>query len=263
MCAPASSAGLIKTFPYAILVAQKGETAMRYDILLLDADGTLLDFARCERSALDAALTAFHLPTGDAVAQRYSQINRSLWEAYEQGKLEKTTISHQRFAQLLGEMGSTTDPYAVAEAYRAALSRGYFLLPGALQVCRTLARRARLYLVTNGVSSTQFARLAGSGLLDLMRGVFVSEDAGAPKPSPDYFSYAFARIPDFSRDRALLVGDSLTSDMAGGAAAGVDTAWYNPSLLPLPASYRVTFQLASLDQLPGLAESGHIPAVTP
>lgn len=234
---------------------------MRYDIFLLDADGTLLDFSRCEDVSLRQALRRGGIPCGDEVAALYSRINRSLWEAFERGEMPKAAIHCRRFEMLLAELGISGDAAAIADDYRDGLACGYFLIDGALQVCRTLARMGRIYIVTNGVSRTQFSRLAGSGLMDSFRGIFVSEDAGSPKPSRAYFDYVFARIPGFDRNRAILVGDSLTSDMAGGETAGVDTAWYNPEALPLPHAPRITYDLRSLDQLPELVRTGKLPII--
>ena len=51
-------------------------------------------------------------------------------------------------------------------------------------------------MVTNGTSSTQYKRLAASGLDCFMKDIFVSEDAGSQKPQKEYFDYCFTRIPD-------------------------------------------------------------------
>ena len=103
--------------------------------------------------------------------------------------------------------------------------------------------------MTNGITRVQKARLRESPLAPLIAGIFVSEEAGAAKPSPAYFDYVFARIGEDRRRDCLIVGDSLTSDMAGGIAAGIDTCWYNPARRALPPGMRVTFRISSLEQL--------------
>ena len=122
-------------------------------------------------------------------------------------------------------------------------------MEGALEVCRTLSQSRRLYILTNGVARTQQARLEASGLLPYLRRVFVSEEAGAQKPNGAFFRYVFQRIPDFRPDRALMVGDSLVSDMKGGHDAGVDTCWYNPKGLPVPQDGTVTWSIGRLEEL--------------
>jgi len=51
---------------------------------------------------------------------------------------------------------------------------------------------------------------------------------GADKPAKAYFDRCFARIPEFDPVQAMIVGDSLTSDIKGGINAGIKTVWVNP-----------------------------------
>ena len=77
---------------------------------------------------------------------------------------------------------------------------------------------------------------------------------GAPKPERAYFEACFAAIPGFCRAEAVIVGDSLTSDIAGGVCAGIRTVWFNPAHAPTPGAPRVDAQFAALSELPALLE---------
>lgn len=125
--------------------------------------------------------------------------------------------------------GYSADGAAFARDYQLALGEGYYLIDGARELCEKLAGKYRLYCVTNGVAATQHSRLAGSGLNEYFSGIFVSETIGHQKPSRDYFRAVFNAIGRFSPEKAMIVGDSLTSDIAGGKNTGIDTCWYNPS----------------------------------
>ena len=50
------------------------------------------------------------------------------------------------------------------------------------------------------------------------------------------------------------MGDSLTSDIAGGVCAGIRTVWFNPAHAPTPGAPRVDAQFAALSELPALLE---------
>ena len=39
----------------------------------------------------------------------------------------------------------------------------------------------------------------------------------------------YSKIPDFHRETAVIIGDSLTSDIQGGINAGIRTIWFNPN----------------------------------
>ncbi len=204
---------------------------MRYDTLLLDADGTLLDFERSEREAVTETMTAFAIdPTEERIAT-YSAINDGLWKALERGEIEKSVLLYRRFALFLerfGMEGGEALAKKMAAHYMQALSQKGYLLDGARALCEALCGRARLFIVTNGVKFIQEGRYAISGLGAYMDDIFISEVVGFEKPRREYFDHVARHIPNFCPGRTLMVGDSLTSDIKGGMDFGLDTCWYNP-----------------------------------
>ena len=119
---------------------------------------------------------------------------------------------------------------------------------------RSLRGRVRQYAVSNGTVAAQTKKLARSGLDQVFDAVFLSEELGAEKPSPAFFGQVFERIGEPDRRRVLIVGDSLTGDMRGGADAGIATCWYNPHGLPAPdpAELRIDYTICDLHEVPGL-----------
>lgn len=224
-----------------------------YRFLLFDADDTLLDFRRTERESVEKLLTRRGLCFTQERYDRYHRLNEGMWHALERGELDRQTLFDTRFALFFDTLGEKVDGPAVEAEFRALLDAGYALMPGALETVRALAPHFSLYLVTNGFSRTQRLRMEGAGLMPYFSGLFVSEEAGAPKPRPAFFSYAFSRIPDFDPKRALLIGDSPSSDMAGGIGAGIDTCFFSPSgAAPRAADgslLDVTFCISSLPEL--------------
>jgi len=84
-------------------------------------------------------------------------------------------------------------------------------------------------LITNGLKSVQEPRLASSGLDRFFSPIVISEDVGVAKPHPVIFERVLDHHPGVKRDQVLMIGDSLSSDIAGAHAAGLDSCWYNPS----------------------------------
>jgi len=101
----------------------------------------------------------------------------------------------------------------------------------------------------------QKGRMTSANLYRFFEKVFVSEEIGANKPSMDYFGPAFAQIPGFDRSKAIIVGDSLSSDIQGGINAGIATCWVNPNHKEAPAHIRPDYEIEALHQLPALLES--------
>lgn len=224
----------------------------RYPILLLDADDTLFDFQKAEQNALRQLLEKCGYPYACDVLNRYRRINELLWRRYEEGKIGKDELQATRFSRLFAELSIMRDGKEANERYLDYLSDQGCLMDGALEVCKKLAPFCRLYIVTNGISRVQRKRLENSPLRSLILDIFVSEDTGSQKPQTAFFDYVFERIPDFSQEKALIVGDSLTSDVRGGMNAGIDTCWYHEAGKGISEAITPTYEISDLDQLPKL-----------
>ena len=72
----------------------------------------------------------------------------------------------------------------------------------------------------------------------------------------EFFDYVFARIPNFGKTRALMIGDSLSSDMEGARRAGVDACWFNPQHKPRPQDIPIHYDIDSLPCLLEIAQNG-------
>ena len=136
----------------------------KYDTILFDADGTLLDFAKSEEMALQKTFAAHQFPLNEAIKARYQQINNKLWSDFEQGLIEKSEILRQRFTRLFAELHIDYDGLAFNNEFLSNVGQGFYTIAGAEQICQTLQPHCRLYFATNGNVATQLNRIAGSGL---------------------------------------------------------------------------------------------------
>ena len=101
----------------------------------------------------------------------------------------------------------------------------------------------------------QHARLTSAGRHPYFEQVFVSQEIGHNKPAREYFDACFSRIPGFLPEKAMMVGDSLTSDILGGIQAGIKTCWVNPNHLAPRADISADYEIESLGQLEALLET--------
>lgn len=223
-----------------------------YDWILLDADGTLLDYPAAEAQALATTLLDVGLPSDAPTVAAYQRINRGHWDALQRGESTPDRVRVERWGDLLDHLDARHDATELAEAYVRHLAQAGILLEGALQATQRLAQDHRLCLVTNGLGDVQRSRLERAGLLDLFDVLVISDEIGAAKPDLRYFATAFERMGGPLPSRTLMVGDHLEADIAGGAAAGCDTAWINPVGAVAPAGLRVTYEVTALHQLPAL-----------
>ena len=137
----------------------------------------------------------------------------------------------------------------MADAFVWGLGAHGHLYDGAAEVLAALASRASLGLVTNGLSDVQRSRLSRLGIADYFDAIVVSSEVGATKPRPAIFDAAFEQLGHPDKGSTVMVGDSLTSDIAGGTRYGIDTCWYNPHGKPLAPDSAPTHQIGALSEL--------------
>ncbi len=222
------------------------------EFLFLDLDDTILDFHKAERLAIAKTIRNFGVEPTEEILHRYHLINKWHWEQLEKGLMTRPEVLEGRFGMLFSELGVSVDSYAVAREYEKNLSIGHYFLPGAEEAVMELHQHYRLFLASNGTASVQKGRMTSANLYRFFEKVFVSQEIGHNKPSKAYFEAAFAQIPGFDREKAMIVGDSLTSDILGGINAGIQTVWVNPTHAPHPADIRPDYEIESLSQLPEL-----------
>ncbi len=223
--------------------------------VFLDLDDTILDFHKAERIALSKTLRRFGVEPSQAVLDRYHVINIQHWQALERGELTREQVLTGRFEALFQELGHQVDAEAVMQSYESNLSIGHYFLPGAQEAVERLSKSYRLFLASNGTASVQHSRLTSAGLYPYFEKVFISQEVGCNKPSKAYFERCFSLIPGFEAEKAIMVGDSLTSDILGGQRSGLKTCWVNPSHVPAPADIRPDYEIESLPQLEALLET--------
>ena len=225
------------------------------EFLLLDLDDTILDFHKAERLAIAKTIRQFGVEPTEEVLARYHVINKWHWEQLELGKLTRDEVLENRFGALFAELGVEADKTACARAYEKNLSIGHYFLPGAEEAVDSLSKKYRLFLVSNGTASVQKGRMTSANLYRFFEKVFVSQEIGHNKPSKAYFDACFAQIPDFDPEKAIIVGDSLSSDIKGGINAGIRTCWVNPDKLPGRPDIQPDYEIAGIYQLEELLKT--------
>ena len=222
--------------------------------IFFDLDDTILNFTAGEANALSQALSEAGIIPTQAVLDRYHVINQACWELLEEGRLTRDEVLVQRFEQLFRELGVDHSGKAISERYEVLLSCQHDFMPGAEQLLKDLSSRYDLYLASNGAAAVQNPRLDDAGLRPYFKGIFISEEMGADKPSKAFFDACFAAIPGFRLEETVMVGDSLTSDIRGARNVGLRSCWYNPQYLPPRPDIPADYTIGALPELPPLLE---------
>lgn len=220
-----------------------------YPWLWFDADGTLFDYDRAEATALRRAFASLELPFEETYLDTYRAINAKLWQALERGEITQAVLRPRRFERLLEVLQLSASIERMSDLYLEQLAICAELKEGAYEVLQALSQTCKIAIVTNGLQSVQRGRFARSTIRPFVRELIISEEIGAAKPSGIFFEIASARTGNPPKKDVLLIGDSLTSDIRGGADYGIDTCWYNPSGQPKPEGLEITYEIRQLQEL--------------
>ena len=223
---------------------------MTYKFLLFDLDHTLLDFDTAEDVALTQLLKEEGVTDIQAYKDYYVPMNKTLWKDLEQKKITKQELVNTRFSKVFSHFGIEKDGVYLAERYQFYLAQQGQVFSGAMELIDSIIDRSyELYAATNGITTIQTGRMTQSGLAPYFNQVFISEQLQTQKPDALFYEKIGQQIAGYSKEKTLMIGDSLTADIQGGNNAGIDTIWYNPHHLENKTQAQPTYEVDSYQDL--------------
>ena len=225
---------------------------MRYETILLDLDHTLFDSDTSETKAFGQALETAGVVEPMQYFTAYQAINLKLWAAVERGEFSPQQVRAHRFERLVAQENVDADPLQLADDFVSGLGANGSLYDGALELLESLSNKASMALVTNGLSEVQRARVDRLGIGEYFDAIVISAEVGVAKPGTEIFDIVFEALNFPSKESALMVGDSLSSDMQGGTNYGIATCWYNPNGQSVQRAGQVAHEIEDLTELLGV-----------
>ncbi|MBQ3231104.1 MAG: YjjG family noncanonical pyrimidine nucleotidase [Clostridia bacterium] len=195
--------------------------------VFFDIDNTLLDFNKCAFASMEKAFELRGMKSPARLQQVFVRINDCLWRRIEKGELTREGLQKIRFNLIFAELGIELDGIEFERDFQEALSISSEKVDGAEDILKYLSGKYRLFVTSNAQHSQQTNRLELAGLAKYFENIFTSGIIGHPKPSKEFFNGCMAFLPELSRQEIIIIGDSLTADIIGGAENGFKTCWFN------------------------------------
>ncbi len=226
----------------------------------IDIDNTLLDFDAYVKQTMQTGFAKFGLRayTPDMYLV-FTEENNALWHQIEQKQLTFPELEKIRWNRVFARLEIPFDGTVFERYFRACLYDSAILEAGAAEMLAALQEKYLLCVASNGPYEQQVHRLEIAGIKPYFDGFFISEKIGASKPAHEFFDAAFAaqnagRSLPISPAETLILGDSLTSDIAGGKAYGMQTCYYLRGRKP-PTPQTVDFTVEHLSDFPALLKN--------
>lgn len=232
-----------------------------YKNLFIDFDDTLYDTKGNANISLKEMFEYFHLaqyfPDYDKFHRSYWKTNVELWDQYAKGEIDRDYLIIERFRRPLSEgVDSNGNPYnpskeeilKISDVFLDFCSSKPGLVDGARELMDYLKSKGyKLFMCSNGFHEVQYKKLKACGLFDSFDKVILSEYAGANKPSPVFFEYAFKETGATPSD-TLMIGDNFSTDIIGAKGVGLATMFFNRYPGQVFATEPVEYEIHSLKE---------------
>lgn len=246
---------------------------MQYKAIFIDIDDTILDYVPCCQEAFDAAMYELISQKVGVTGRQFMERKEELFDLFfaiagrlfseaKHGQhtiaevmdlypaefIEKSKLVNSNIPDYEQKLVQITEIFK--HAFRAAWGKTHTLVPDSKETLEALRSKGyRLFAASNSFGHLQRSRLLHAEVLDYFEKTFISMDIGYDKPDIRFFQHALAEV-NLQPSEVLMVGDSMTTDILGAQAAGIDTCFFDRRPEEAKDTSVATFTIHALRELP-------------
>ncbi len=201
-------------------------------VVFIDLDDTVFSFSGFVKKTMHDGFEKFGLkPYTDEMFSIFEKTNNELWKCIEQNELTFQQLCNIRWNMIFKKLGITFDGILFENYFCTELRNSAVFEPHALDLINYLRTGYVLCAASNGPYEQQYNRLKVGGIDTYFAHIFISSAIGAEKPDKAFFDYCFTELRNNGNEglvpeETIIIGDSLTSDIAGGKNYGMKTCLY-------------------------------------
>lgn len=171
------------------------------------------------------------------------------WHKISNGQIEKSNGLAKQFEILFEKFNIDFSPEIFNDEYQLRLADKIKFNDNANKILKSLSKMVKQYAVTDGTIQTQQKEIKTAKLTQIFDKIFISEQVGFSKPNKKFFDYVFKNIKMKDKEKILIVGDGLNTDIKGGLDVQIKTCWYNPKHIENKSSIKPDYEIDNLNKI--------------
>lgn len=237
----------------------------KYKIIIFDLDDTLIDNTENIRHAYAKMIQSVDEPYTETGFQRWYSIDRKFWEDWQEGLIElpenlksetgkksETFLNWLRAQRVLIYFNNQITLEKAIELnylFMNALKENVIAINNAYNTLQYLSNKYQIIIATNGPQIATKEKLSKINCLQFVNNILSADMFGYVKPRKEFFEGIQHTLNNYQTEEYLIVGDSLSSDIAFAMNCNFDSCWFNPNKAPLPSKYKPTIIINDLIEL--------------
>lgn len=233
----------------------------KYDAILFDLDDTLIDNDESMKYAIYEICKSIGISWNDDIFMKWKQFDIDYWSEWENGTFifpHWANSQHQkidflrayRFVIFFKDVSICYEKAVdINKLYNRLLSKNVVPIDGAYELISNLSNNYELVISTNGDKNAAYNKVRVANMLPYIDKIIASGECGYSKPMPEFFKYVIDRMNTKNRNKMLIVGDSLRTDILGGIYSGIDCCWFNQHHKENNLGMNPTYEINHLKEL--------------
>ena len=217
--------------------------------ILLDVDNTLIDFNKSAEWSIRKCFEEYGLEFTDAVLPTFHMINDELWRKIEQGTITKPQLHKIRWQTVFDTLGIEEDGEEFEKKFVEYVPQAGIPVEGAKDLLEYLSSKYLICFASNSSKGQQDIKLTKADMMKYVKHLFISDEIGVAKPAKEFFEACMEKLNGISKEEVILIGDSLTADIAGGVNFGIKTIWFNFKQEKIPENLKADYIVHKLSEI--------------